>query len=384
MAGSGTTLVAARLKGHNAIGFDTDPLAILMARVWSADIDANAARARFEVVIRETRRIYRKISPQKAFPAGIDQQTKEFITFWFDKVNRRQLTALANSISRVADKDLRELFWCAFSRMIITKEVGVSLAMDVSHSRPHKKFHRAPIRAFDTIQRQVEIILKNAPFQNYSSLPRASVSRGDARELPLKANSVDLVITSPPYLNAIDYLRGHKLALVWMGFSLEEIRSIRSTNIGTEASLQGKYDRYVSDVIKEVGSGAGLSPRIYHILARYIADMDAVLSETSRVLHKEGKAVFVVGNSALRGAFIKNSKAIAALGRRNGLMLVSARRRPIPENRRYLPSPTFQKSGKALRKRMREEVILIFKPKKQITQNSLPNPRYSAILRGCV
>src|SRR5688572_23760943 len=34
MAGSGTTLVAAQAKGHNSVGFDRDPLSVMMARVW--------------------------------------------------------------------------------------------------------------------------------------------------------------------------------------------------------------------------------------------------------------------------------------------------------------------------------------------------------------
>lgn len=39
MAGSGTTIVAARLAGHRAVGFDTDPLALVIAEAWSSDVD---------------------------------------------------------------------------------------------------------------------------------------------------------------------------------------------------------------------------------------------------------------------------------------------------------------------------------------------------------
>ena len=39
MAGSGTTLVAARMRGHEAIGFDRDPLAVLIAGAWASDVD---------------------------------------------------------------------------------------------------------------------------------------------------------------------------------------------------------------------------------------------------------------------------------------------------------------------------------------------------------
>src|SRR5437899_11499640 len=44
MAGSGTTIVISRLLGHRALGFDTDPLAILIAQAWSGDIDREKFR----------------------------------------------------------------------------------------------------------------------------------------------------------------------------------------------------------------------------------------------------------------------------------------------------------------------------------------------------
>ena len=50
MAGSGTTLVVARSRGHEAIGLDSDPLACLISEVWCADIDAaKITRAAFRV-----------------------------------------------------------------------------------------------------------------------------------------------------------------------------------------------------------------------------------------------------------------------------------------------------------------------------------------------
>jgi DNA modification methylase len=50
----------------------------------------------------------------------------------------------------------------------------------------------------------------------------------------MRRNSVDAVLTSPPYLNAIDYMRGHRMSLVWLGHSLTELRHIRSNSIGAE------------------------------------------------------------------------------------------------------------------------------------------------------
>jgi hypothetical protein len=60
----------------------------------------------------------------------------------------------------------------------------------------------------------------------------------------------------------------------------------------------------------------------------------------------------------LRDTYIENSKCVTDLAVEVGFSVRSSRKRPLPENRRYLPPPATRSSGKALRKRMREEVIL--------------------------
>jgi hypothetical protein len=88
--------------------------------------------------------------------------------------------------------------------------------------------------------------------------------------------------------------------------------------------------------------------------------MKDVMSEIHRVLRDEGKAVLVVGNCNLGTTFIKNSRGIELLAEHVGLAKQKSRKRPLPENRRYLPPPESSGAGKQLNKRMREEVILTF------------------------
>jgi hypothetical protein len=102
----------------------------------------------------------------------------------------------------------------------------------------------------------------------------------------------------------------------------------------------------------------GLSNRNAGMLRGYVRDMRGVLSETKRVLRSSGKAVFVVGNCNLRETFVQNSKCIEGLAIELGMVVSKIRSRPLPENRRYLPPPGALGAGKALKKRMREEVIL--------------------------
>jgi SAM-dependent methyltransferase len=361
MVGSGTTIVTARLYGHQAVGFDTDPLALLIATAWSSDIDPDSLRALAVHTLIDARVRHCSLTAGKAYPQGANQETRAFIRFWFDATNRRQLTALASSIKRVSEPNAQAILWCAFSRMIITKSAGVSLAMDVSHSRPHKVYSVAPIRPFEKFQSALERVLRGSHFSPSQNLPAAEIRRADARAIPLSDSSVDLVITSPPYLNAIDYLRGHKLSLVWMGHQIDELRELRSSNIGSERSHRSSSAVPYRATIEEVVSGfADLPVHAQAMLVQYFRDMDRVLAEVSRILTNEGTAVIVVGNSTIRGIFIKNSRILTRLARSNGLRLVSTRRRELQENRRYLPPPARAKPGAPLGSRMNEEVILTF------------------------
>jgi len=361
MAGSGTTLVTARLRGHKAIGFDRDPLAVLISGTWVSNVNTEVVISKAEEVLKRARilALTYKSKKGKAFPKNADQETKDFIRFWFDDTNRTQLAALSQTISRLHDPALRNLMWCAFSRLIITKKVGVSLAMDVSHSRPHRKYIVAPIQAFDHFIRSVKQLVKGSPFSGkVQKEPKATVKNADARRLPLKANSIDMVITSPPYLNAIDYIRGHKLSLVWMGYSISKLRILRGTNIGTESVTKDQNDQATNDVMKNMCRGADLSTRNTGILRQYVQDTKGILSEIYRVLRPSGKAVIVVGNCNIRETFVKNSRGIEIVAKQVGLTVHKIRKRRLPENRRYLPPPTHSGAGKALQKRMREEVIL--------------------------
>jgi SAM-dependent methyltransferase len=360
MTGSGTTLVTARMRGHEAVGFDRDPLAVLIAGAWASDVDVEATEKKAGQVLSRAKDRAEKIKQRDAYPHGANDETKKFIRYWFDVTNRRQLAALAESISHTHDQQIKRLLWCALSRLIITKSSGVSLAMDISHSRPHKTYTKAPINTFDHFERVVKQITKAAPFNGGNpNQPQASIANADARKLPLADDSVDIVVTSPPYLNAIDYLRGHKFSLVWMDHSISDVREIRSTNVGAEvAATANDDDKPTETVMQDMCEGDELTGRNHGMLRRYVRDLREVVRENFRVLRPGGKAIYVVGNCNLRDTFIKNSKCVTDLAVEVGFSVRSSRKRPLPENRRYLPPPSMRSSGKALRKRMREEVIL--------------------------
>ncbi len=361
MAGSGTTLVITKARGHQAIGCDTDPLAVMIARAWCADVDPERLIMLAVSILNRAIAEAAHLCPETAYPQGADDQTKKFIDFWFDEANRIELAALSNCISQVENLDERNLLMTAFSRLIITKKLGVSLAMDVSHSRPHRKYDKAPVTPFNKFLNAVDYIARKAPFRinNPAVLP-VQVIKSDARSMPIDNASIDLIITSPPYLNAIDYIRGHKLSLVWLGQSINSLREIRSNNIGAQHSLPTTEFAEFSTILSKIGDVASLKPYYRNMIIRYLDDMGATLAECRRVLRDGGRAIFVIGNSAIRGIHIKNSEALTLLAQNRGFSIESTTSRPIPDSRRYLPPPNSDASGERMKNRMREEVILTF------------------------
>lgn len=362
MAGSGTVIAVARSKGHRAFGFDLDPLAVMLAGVWTRAVDADRVKGTAADVLDRARKAFATLRTGAAYPARTDAETRKFIRYWFDDYARRQLAALATAIGRVHDDAARDALWCGFSRLIITKSSGASLAMDLSHSRPHLTFDRAPVKPFGKFLAAVETVVANCPHSGSPAVgPASIVKNGDARSLEVENSSIDLVLTSPPYLNGIDYLRCSKFSLVWMGYTVEELREIRADSVGAEAALQEALDApWVGALIKQLGLKPALSSRDYGILARYVWDMGQALAEVSRVLRKGGRAVYVVGDSTTKGTFIRNSAIVERVANEKGLSLTSRHSRTLPAKHRYLPPPQARSRAKSLDGRLRREVVIVF------------------------
>ena len=360
MMGSGTVLSIARALGHDAQGVDIDPLAVLISKVWTTPITPKEITEAAECVLADARSAFNWQTLAEAYYPGADDETRLFTRYWFDALVRKQLTCLVRSIEAVRNGTTRNLLWCAMSRMIITKASGVSLAMDLSHSRPHKVYDRAPVKPYDRFLDSVAHVVKHAPHVGDGIAAVTTPVLGDARRLMIPDNSIDIVITSPPYLNAIDYMRCSKFSLIWMGYSIEQIRKIRGASIGAESKLKLERNK---DIIDKVMAGlkvmSKLSERNIGILRRYILDLNESLQEVSRVLVPAGEAVYVVGDSTIKGAFIRNSMIVQHVAELNRLHLT---RRPLtrklPENKRYLPPPSSNQAGAQMGSRMRREVVI--------------------------
>tara|TARA_R110002110_G_scaffold51005_5_gene150278 strand:+ start:2924 stop:4084 length:1161 start_codon:yes stop_codon:yes gene_type:complete len=361
MMGSGTVIAMARANGHRAFGIDIDPLAVLISQTWTSSCDIQTVQSTARDILKRAQIYAQSLAAKDAYPPGADKETKQFIRYWFDLEARRELTSLAYQISKVQDEAIRTPLWCGFSRLIITKKSGASLAMDLSHSRPHKVFSKAPNKPFSKFLASIEKVTSSC-IDKRARLkgPAASVTLGDARKLKLSNNSIDLVLTSPPYLNAIDYIRCSKFSLVWMGHTIKDLRDLRSNSIGAEVGKNFEEDPDIQQIIEKLKLKPALNKRGQSILARFIDDLRQSINEVGRVLVPNGKAIYVMGENTIRGTYIENAKITSILAKNAGLKLIERKTRSLPQNRRYLPAPSKEMEGSSLNGRMRKEVVLAF------------------------
>lgn len=356
MMGSGTVVRHALDAGHQALGYDLDPLAVLMSKVWTTEVDDVDIERLLTIVLDMVARD----SDTPTLDWQQDAETKRFVEFWFYENQRGDLTRIADALDALGKTDLSsneeaalDALRVAFSRIIITKEQGASLARDTSHSRPHRVATASDYKVVPNFVRSASQVRKRLLAD--PPVGRAHLRQGDARALCVPDASVDAVITSPPYLNAIDYMRGHRMSLVWLGHSIPTLRRIRSSSIGAERSAD-LHDR-AADVVavtRAMRGGDPLGRRLEGVIERYALDLLGMTAEVGRVLKSERCATFVVGNSCIKGSFINNANGVVAAAQSAGMTVIERRERDLPAASRYLPI-----SGESLSKRMRTETVLV-------------------------
>jgi len=356
MVGSGTVLRTVSDLGFQGVGFDLDPLSVLMSKVGTTPLNSKILKEKTDTIISTACELN---SNDLHLPwIDSDTETNSFINFWFASTQKdplRKLSYILHDLKGPYANALR----IGLSKLIITKNTGASLAGDVSHGRPHKIRDKNDYDVFSSYKNACYSLAKILDFQSLQG--SAIVKLGDARNLNLVKNeSIDAVITSPPYLNAIDYMRGHKFALVWLGYRIQELRLIRSNSVGAEKGPDnGSECEKASVITKQLKDYDKLPSRIQKMIIRYILDMYDIIAECSRVLKIGGKATFVVGNSSLQGIYIRNTAIVDTIAYLNGLRLESEIEREIPVNKRYMPAPAYRKVS-TFKNRMRTESVMTF------------------------
>ena len=346
MCGSGITLLEGWLARRSVIGVDLDPLARRQGAARTTALDSKSVNAAGNAALQRAIGLYSG-SSYPADPLGLvrgtmDDATRKFLDYWFLPDTQRELASLILAIRAEPDVNLRNLLEVIFSSTIVTKSGGVSRARDLAHTRPHRVADKQPRSGL----RQFEILLGRAA-NAYAAVDSAEVGQrvvmaGDSRRLPLQSNSVDLIVTSPPYANALDYMRAHKFSLAWLGDPIPTLTELRAQYIGSESvgnrgeqSTPAELPAPVQAVVDQLAVEDAPKSRV---LRRYFADMSAAIGEMARVLRPGAAAIIVVGPSVMRGILIPTHQCLADIAASAGLDVVGVAPRNLDRDRRMMPA----------------------------------------------
>ncbi|MBM2814050.1 MAG: Methyltransferase [Ignavibacteria bacterium] len=337
MSGSCTTLLESVYLNRKGYGFDIDPLSLMIGKAKLQNINKLEIKEIGNSILNRAYKvfIYNKNDLEKELVSRFDKETFDFLNFWYSKESQLELISLILQIEKIENQKAKEFLQLIFSSIIITKSGGVTLSYDLAHTRPHKVKNKTINSAFIEFNKKITKILNNG----YIDLPENfELNEGNAKQLSLPDNSVDLIVTSPPYANnAIDYMRAHKFSLIWFNFSINELKNTRKKFIGAESLIKGNIKQLPELTCSIVSNFKKINISKGNSVERYYSEIQQVISEMYRVLKPQRACVIVVASSILNGIDIRIDKCFKELGEHAGFELVHIGERNIQRDKRMMP-----------------------------------------------
>lgn len=338
--GSGTTLVESVLAGHNAIGVDIDPLSAMISKVKTTRVNQ-----------RELYRISNwLIDKIKAKPESIFQPECETIEHWFTKDAIKKLSAIRTLINHIPDKygdkkeikDIQDLLLICFSSIIrrVSNADNESQKTYVSHTKIKK-----PEEVNSLFMSQLDLFIDRAIMfsNNTNGNSKAEViisSSASSLKDILKGEQIDLTITSPPYIKAIDYIYNQMVELFWIGDLFEmQTQSKQNANkikyIGNKQFSKVEFKDYtpyntiigVDDLDKKLQCVYDTDNKNGHkhsyIAFKYFSDMERHFAELAKCLKSNTHYVMVVGDSNVSNIHFDTANFLIDIAERNGFRVTN-------------------------------------------------------------
>ena len=345
-AGVGTTLVQAMMRGYRTVGFEINPYATLASHVkvqspWIdvGELNRLITRFRESAVSWHSKRVEPSMRPPQEF--------RSRIPFFSPPVERKVLVALdlINSIERPMLRDVFRLamgsVMVSFSNYSYEPSLGTRPASgksliedaDVAGILLAKLRHmKADIQ---WIQSQFD---GHIPPHEQRVFNEDFLTKANSR---LSPDSVDIVITSPPYMNNYHYVRNSRPQLYWLSLVTDrrDTQALEEANFGkfwqtvrsrpsvelefASPSLVKKIEELRATRV-EKGAYGGLGWANY--VAAYIKDCARFLSVLHRVLRPNGMGIVIIGNSIIQGIEFKVDDILGEMATEEGFRLEDLRR----------------------------------------------------------
>jgi DNA modification methylase len=343
-AGVGTTLLTALLQGHDAVGFEINPYAALASKVkcsvLSIDVEKlKKAATDYMAFCRSS--VDRQRVPSSRPPEGFRSRAPFFSPIVLEKV----LLTL-DYIKSLNDKLMQDYFRLAFGSIMVAfsnYSYEPSLTRRVSVGR--EEILDYPV--YDAMGKKLLQMAKDAGACQknqgvFSSEPSFRVINSSFFSWSeyMDAESVDLILTSPPYMNNYHYIRNTRPQLYWLGFAEHpsDLKSLEQSNFGKywqtvrdAAVLELTFSLPDSDLAERLDILRACSHEKGHYggtgwanyATSYFNDCACLASEMAKVMRPGATAIVVLGNSILQGIEFRTDRYFAEIAEASGLRCVS-------------------------------------------------------------
>jgi DNA modification methylase len=340
-SGVGTTLVQAFIRGFNVIGFEINPYAALAskAKLEAAKVDLSDFRGQLSDFKKFMKgRCASSRDPRSKPPSGFSGRTELFSP----AVERKVLFSL-DYISEIEALAIQELFQLALGSVMVSVS---NYSYEPSLTR-RSAVNKEPIEDADVaniLSSKLGLIANDVEWlqSQLEQLPRKPVGEVHADtffsavEVLGREDFVDLVVTSPPYLNNYHYPRNTRPQLHWLGLTsgkgyegageTKSFGKFWQTVRGREPIIL-EFDLWpLGEIIEEIrgrntDKAAYGGPGWANYVATYFNDTYRFCKQLSRLLKPEAAAVIVLGNSIIQGVEVKTDYFFGKIGELCGLAL---------------------------------------------------------------
>ncbi len=308
--GVGTTNLTCKEKGISSLGVDISPLAVFISKTKLGGIPNIAT-------IKKYLRVLNKGLEAETFSPA--QQADLFHKF-IPSYSFKSLFLLRDNIKRIRNKRLSNFFLLgllsSLPKLTLLKKDGAHYRiLDRPQSKDVFRVFSETVASMLTVQ---ELFLPTPSHSDHQ------IDLGDSRNLDfIDSESIDFVITSPPYLNRDNYIAQNKLDLFFGGFikTFKDYRNLTFSTIRSHVESKstgealGLHIPHLDSCLKHLESNAALlnNKKIVEMVEWYFDDMYLSFAEIARILKKGGRAAIVVGNSSWAGAVIEVDKLLSTI-----------------------------------------------------------------------
>ena len=212
-SGSGTIALESMIRNINCIGTDINPLAILISKVKTKKIHIKDINNYLERIINEAKK-----EEEKCDISHLYQPEK-----WYNGDDAKKLVALKKIIDETIDEDIKNYLLVALAS--ITRDCSNIGSRCVNHIVVDKK--KKTKKVYDSFMTSALSIYNCIQeLNNYKSTSKVSFIKQSADDMSYaKDESIDLVFSHPPYLNAVNYYNIYRLSTDLLELNYDEIRS---------------------------------------------------------------------------------------------------------------------------------------------------------------